>query len=119
MSYDSKVIEVGPDAEEFLAENMAITFAGDAPESLRPYCFLIEQAELVGELAPGQRVIIDDQEWLITAVGRVAAQNLHNLGHVTFVFDGADTARMDGSIHLSGKHEAPALTAGVQLRVGL
>ena len=48
MGYTTKVVEVGSDAEAFLAEQTAITFAGDAPEALRPYCFIIEKADLVG-----------------------------------------------------------------------
>ena len=50
MGYTTKVVEVGSDAEAFLAEQTAITFAGDAPEALRPYCFIIEKADLVGDL---------------------------------------------------------------------
>ena len=45
MGYTTKVVEVGSDAEAFLAEQTAITFAGDAPEALRPYCFIIEKAD--------------------------------------------------------------------------
>ena len=33
MGYTTKVVEVGSDAEAFLAEQTAITFAGDAPEA--------------------------------------------------------------------------------------
>ena len=71
MGYTTKVVEVGSDAEAFLAEQTAITFAGDAPEALRPYCFIIEKADLVGDLAVGQGLRIGDQQWTITALGAV------------------------------------------------
>ena len=115
MSYTTTVVEVGPDAPEFLAEKMAITFAGDAPESLRSYCFIIEKAELTGTLAVGQTVRVGPQVWTITALGEVAEKNLANLGHVTLVFDGEGEPRMPGAIHLTGVDEVPALVQGAQL----
>ncbi len=118
MAYRTTILEVGPEAETFLDEQMAITFAGDAPEELRPFCFIIDKAELVGSLAVGQGVSIGSQQWLITALGEVAAQNLHNLGHVTLVFDGADAPRMPGAIHLGGVDAAPSLVQGAAVVIG-
>ena len=115
MSYTTTVLEVGPDAPAFLAEKMAITFAGDAPESLRSYCIIIEKAQFSGTLAVGDTVRIDDQTWTITALGEVAEKNLANLGHVTLVFDGDSEPRMPGAVHLAGIDEVPALVQGAQL----
>jgi PTS system glucitol/sorbitol-specific IIA component len=118
MGYTTKVVEVGSDAEAFLAEQTAITFAGDAPEALRPYCFIIEKADLVGDLAVGQGLRIGDQQWTITALGAVAQTNLANLGHVTLVFDGAAEPRMPGAVHIGGVDATPALAAGVTVVFG-
>ncbi|MHA6525950.1 PTS glucitol/sorbitol transporter subunit IIA [Tessaracoccus sp. G1721] len=118
MAYATTILEVGPEAQAFLAESMAITFAGDAPEALRPYCFLIGKAELTGDLAVGQTVRISEQAWTITALGEVAQQNLANLGHVTLVFDGEAEPRMPGAIHLTGVDGEPALVLGAQLVFG-
>lgn len=115
MAYTTTILEVGPEASAFLAEKMAITFAGDAPESLRPYCFLIEKAELTGVLAVAQTVRIGAQGWTITALGEVAERNLANLGHVTLVFDGEGEPRMPGAIHLAGADEEPELVQGAQV----
>lgn len=115
MAYTTTIVEVGPDAPSFLDELMAITFAGNAPEELRPYCFLVEHAELEGHLAVGQRVLIGDQVWTMTAVGNVAEQNLANLGHVTLVFDGGSEPRMSGAIHVGGPDEVPALAVGARV----
>ena len=113
MGYSTTIIEVGPDASDFLAEQMAITFAGNAPEELRSYCF-----ELTSPLAVGQPVLIGDQEWRITAIGDVAEKNLGALGHVTLVFDGASEPRLPGALHLSGSHPEPALATGTRLVIG-
>ena len=53
MGYSTTIIEVGPDASDFLAEQMAIIFAGNAPEELRSYCFVIDKSELTSPLAVG------------------------------------------------------------------
>lgn len=119
MAYRTTIVEVGPEAATFLEENMAITFAGDAPEGLRPFCFLVEKAELEGNLEGGQPVLIGSQQWRITAIGEVAQQNLHNLGHVTLVFDGETEPRMPGAIHVGGVDEPPALGLGTEVVFGL
>ena len=75
-------------------------------------------AELTGDLTVGQRVLIGEQAWTLTAVGAVASKNLADLGHVTMVFDGADTPRLPGAIHLAGVEETPALGHGVRLVFG-
>lgn len=113
MGYATTVVEVGQEAEMFLAEGTAITFGSDAPEALRPFCFIIDKAELAGDLAVGQTLAIGDQVWTITAVGHVAQTNLANLGHVTLVFDGAAEPRLPGAVHLGGLSATPALALGV------
>ena len=111
MIYRTRIVSVGPEASSFLEEKLAITFAGNAPEELRDYCFLIEEAEMHGTLAVGQGVQIADQQWTITALGSLAENNLANLGHVTLVFDCASEPRMDGALHLGGHAERPAPAA--------
>ena len=118
MGYLTTITDVGPDANDFLAEQMAITFAGNAPEELRSYCFVIDKAELTGPLAVGQPVLIGDQQWKITAIGTAAEKNLSALGHVTLVFDGASEPRLPGALHLSGSYPAPVLAVGARLVIG-
>lgn len=118
MGHVITIVAVGPQAADFLAENMAITFAGDVPDSLRPHCYVIEAGRMDGDLAVGQGVRIGEQHWRITAIGKVARQNLADLGHVTLVFDGADTPRLPGALHVGGVDEPPALALGATVVFG-
>lgn len=115
MGYTTRILSVGPEASSFLEEKLAITFAGNAPEELRDYCYLIEDAVLEGHLAVGQLVEVGAQDWRITALGEIAEKNLDNLGHVTLAFDGSPEPRMDGAIHLGGVDELPVLTEGTRV----
>lgn len=118
MAYNTRILSVGPEAASFLEENLAITFAGNPPEELKDYCYLIEEAALEGHLAVGQSVQIADQHWNITALGNLAEKNLVGLGHVTLAFDGESEPRMEGAIHLGGVDEAPALAEGAKVVFG-
>ena len=81
--------------------------------------FIIEKAELDGDLAVGQGLQIADQSWTITALGAVAQTNLANLGHVTLVFDGAVEPRMPGAVHAGGVDATPALAVGAAVVFGV
>lgn len=118
MPYLTTVVSQGVEADSFLADGLAITFGADAPEELKPFCFVLASASLEGSIKVGQRTLIADQSWTITAIGEVAQQNLAALGHVTFIFDGAKVPQMAGAIHLGGCSAVPALAPGVRLEVG-
>ncbi|MCV5198420.1 PTS glucitol/sorbitol transporter subunit IIA, partial [Escherichia coli] len=55
------------------------------------------------ELSPGQQMKLNDKNYRVTAVGRVATANLRQLGHITLNFDGADIAELPGTVHLYGE----------------
>ncbi len=46
---------------------------------------------------------LNDKNYRVTAVGRVATANLRQLGHITLNFDGADIAELPGTVHLYGE----------------
>ncbi len=118
MAYVTTVIEVGHDADATLDEGLALTFGADVPDALRPFCFIVENAAMEGDLVAGQQVLIGDQAWTLTAVGSVARKNLADLGHVTMVFDGKESPRLPGALHLGGVDETPALGLGVTVVFG-
>lgn len=72
----------------------------------RRYCELLRctpASELTAELSPGQQMKLNDKNYRVTAVGRVATANLRQLGHITLNFDGADIAELPGTVHLYGE----------------
>lgn len=100
MTFATTIMEIGPEADSFLDQNMMITFSGEAPDELRPFCFLLKGGELTGSLGVGQEVAIGDEVRVITAVGTLATKNLRDFGHVTLVFDGAEEPQMPGAVHV-------------------
>lgn len=114
--YSTVVKEIGPHAQEFLEEDMLVTFGDNAPSELRPYCFLIDMTELTGAVETGDRVILDGTAYTVTAVGDHAVKNLVDLGHVTLNFKGETEAGMAGTLYLEKK--APVvLTVGSTLMI--
>lgn len=103
--YETTVQSAGPSTAEFLTGRMIITFGDNAPAALADYVFKVLKTPVRAPLAVGQVLRIGDASWTLSAVGDVAAQNLHALGHVTVFFDGADEPGLPGAIHVAGDGE--------------
>lgn len=73
------------------------------PTILRVIALYTKASELTAELSPGQQMKLNDKNYRVTAVGRVATANLRQLGHITLNFDGADIAELPGTVHLYGE----------------
>jgi PTS system glucitol/sorbitol-specific IIA component len=93
---------------------MIIIFDDSAPEELAEICLLHEHQPLLRPVRAGDRVSIDDQVYLVTAVGDVANKTLEELGHVTLLFDGAREPQKPGCIHLGAC--PPSYAVGSRLR---
>lgn len=82
--FEAKVIQVGPEAQNMIQDaNMLILFGEEAPEDLAEYCFKIDNKNLLGAILEGGKLVVDSQEYSITAVGNVVEKNLTGLGHIT------------------------------------
>ena len=92
--YENKVKAAGIAVKEFKDAGMFIIFGENAPEEIRDYN---------GELAAGQYLVIDGQEYKITCVGYEAPITLKGLGHCTFNFSGATEAELPGTIYCEEK----------------
>lgn len=114
--YTTTINGSGVAATEFAAENMIITFADNAPDSLADFVYRVDQNPVTGEVLVGQQFQIGDEIRTITAVGDVAQKNLNDLGHVTLIFDGAAEPRLPGAIHVS-EGELPALDPGTTVTI--
>lgn len=108
--YQSTITQIGQFAEEARAEKMLITFKQGVPDELRDYCFVHSPSDLSGIIQVGDQALFDGVSYPITAIGEVAIDNLAELGHVTWLFDGATEALYPGTIHLAG--DVPQLAIG-------
>jgi PTS system glucitol/sorbitol-specific IIA component len=101
--YLTEVKEIGPEVAEFLEAGLLILFQTGAPPELAEIAVLHDPTSLREDPpAPGDVLEIEDQQFRITAVGYKAWQNVRELGHAVFKFDGSHEAELPGQIHLEG-----------------
>ncbi len=101
--YHTIVTNVGDLFNAFIEQKILIMFKNDAPEELIEYCILHTKNSRNDNIKPGDILVIGDEEYRITAVGKDAIENLDNLGHITLKFDGKDDAKLPGTIHVEDK----------------
>ena len=104
--FEAKVIQVGPEAQNMIQDaNMLILFGEEAPEYLAEYCFKIDNKDLLGSIQKGGKLVVDSEEYLITAVGNVVEKNLTGLGHITISFDASEEGSLPGTLHVAAEKE--------------
>ena len=104
--FEAKVIQVGPEAQNLIQDaNMLILFGEEAPEDLAEYCFKIDNKDLLGSIQKGGKLVVDSEEYLITAVGNVVEKNLTGLGHITISFDASEEGSLPGTLHVAAEKE--------------
>ena len=104
--FEAKVIQVGPEAQNMIQDaNMLILFGEEAPEDLAEYCFKIDNKDLLGSIQKGGKLVVDSEEYLITAVGNVVEKNLTGLGHITISFDASEEGSLPGTLQVAAEKE--------------
>ena len=114
--YSTDVIQIGALVEQFLQAGMLVLFAEGAPQELHEFCALHRPAVVVGGVAAGDLLRIDDEEVVITAVGHLANDNLRQLGHISVKANGMDTAPLPGDVCV-GASVLPELRTGSRLEI--
>lgn len=109
--YENSVKSLGAMVEQFKDEGMFITFGDQAPDTLKDFCYGVDVKSVDGEILPGQILVLDGEEFKITAVGEIAKRNLESLGHITVVFSGELETDLTGSICVEEK-TMPSLKEG-------
>ncbi len=102
--YSLRITAVGEYVEYSLRELRLILFSDAVPDDIASYCAVHQASELTAELSPGQQMKLNDKNYRVTAVGRVATANLRQLGHITLNFDGADIAELPGRYTFTANH---------------
>ncbi len=111
--YQSQFTRAGSLARDGFEDGMFITFAeNEATEDMADYCFLHSHGPLAQDFAPGDLFVFAGKRFPLTAIGNNALDNFRALGHVTVYFDGAETAKLPGTVHLLGHLPADVLQDG-------
>ncbi|GIO21512.1 PTS glucitol/sorbitol transporter subunit IIA [Oceanobacillus sp. J11TS1] len=101
--YETIVKEIGPMALAFEEEKVVILFGLGAPEELKEVS-LIHDAKTKEAAEPIQqngKLVIDEQEYSIQAVGSAANDNLKELGHISIYFSEPTDEVLPGAIFVS------------------
>jgi len=110
VKYKTVITFIGENFEEMMRNNLIILFDDSAPEELKAFCAIHNGSEIKGKVKVGDKLLIDNQVYTITAVGDVANKNLKNLGHVVLKFDGNARPELPGYLHLT-----PSLTSRITI----
>jgi PTS system glucitol/sorbitol-specific IIA component len=113
----AEVVAIGELAQEALEDNMIILFNDAAPSELTEYCFIHHQSPVQGEITLDSTLLIDDTDFVVTAIGLAANKNLQQLGHITIKFDGSNAPELPGCIHVLGG-KVPDIQVGSKLVFG-
>jgi len=119
--YVTEAREIGPEVAEFLEEGYLVLFQMGVPSELAEMSVLHEVSHMRPEPPePGDLLSIGESRFRITAVGTKAWQNVRELGHAVFVFNGAHEPEMPGQICLEGggtEGLAGSLRPGARLEI--
>lgn len=114
--YRTIATAIGDFVSQLKEEKIIILFKENAPDELYDYCVIHNENSLKDTVESGDILIIDGEEYLITAVGKDAVENLSNLGHVTLRFDGKNKAELPGTIHVEGK-KIKDINIGTEIKI--
>lgn len=114
--FETQVVNIGQNADEFLSEKMIVLFGENAPEELKNYCYMIRITQVDGDIEPGARLYLDGEPFEITAVGDAVVKNLGQLGHITIRFDGSRTAELPGTLYVEEK-PIPSIAIGTTMKI--
>ena len=106
--FQTEIIELGEQVDAFFEEGMFVLFGDNVPDTLKDFCHFIDQKKVDGTIKKGDKLVVDQKEYLITAV--------ETLGHLTVVFSGAKEAGLPGSICVEAK-PMPKLAIGSKISI--
>lgn len=113
--WETSCSAIGPNTAELAGMGMIVTFGANAPAEIAEFCVTITTTPVTQPITAGMYLQVGDQAFPVTAVGEVATENLNNLGHVTFNFDGSPEPSMPGTVHVEGVVPPVAIGTTFQL----
>ena len=67
--FQTEIIELGEQVDAFFEEGMFVLFGDNVPDTLKYFCHFIDQKKVDGTIKKGDKLVVDQKEYLITAVG--------------------------------------------------
>ena len=114
--FSTKVLEIGAESADFKSIGMAVLFGDEAPDALRPSCFIIEVVPISEQITAGMKLEVDNQVYQITAVGGEVQTNRGRLGHTAISFTGAKEAKLPGTLYVE-QGDYPDFKVGSVVRI--
>ena len=100
--YEAEITEVGSLAEEAYKDGYIITFIDGPFKDFMDYCLSLEVIKnKADQIQCGDKILLDDNTFVIKAIGNKALENLKELGHVTIKFSGEKEVGNPGDINVS------------------
>lgn len=113
----ARVSSIGEYAEEFINDGILVFFADNAPEELQDYSVVHDNSHVLSnDVKPGDEICIGNESFPILAIGKVANENLRNLGHLVLKFNGINEAEMDGDVNVP-LSPIPAIVVGTEIEI--
>ncbi len=116
MKYEVKVVNIGSMSKDLLADGNLVIFDQCPNEALMEVSVMHTKGEINDVVKVGDKVILGNCIYKITAIGEEAMHTLKELGHCTFRFNGANMADLPGQIVLRGD-KIPELQVGSIIRI--
>ena len=69
--FQTEIIEMGDQIEAFFDDGLFVRFGENVPDTLKDFCYFINVKKVDGTIKAGDKLIIDEKEYLITAVGDI------------------------------------------------
>lgn len=114
--FETRVVEIGPGAAEFLNEGILVLFGEGCPPELRDVAVIHAPGTVTGEVAAGHVLVIGGAAFEVTAVGEVVNRNLRTLGHLVIKFNARTKPELPGDLCVAGG-PLPPLGPGTEIRI--
>ena len=116
IKFQAVVTQIGPLVNEFIDAGILVFFGEGAPPELVEFSIIHDGDAQKKDLCPGDKVFIDNHEFLVLAVGDVANENFKNLGHLIIKFNGKNKVELPGDVCVENK-PVPAIKVGSELKI--
>ena len=114
--YSTTVTAVGELVSDFRDQGILVFFGEGAPEELHEFS-VIHKVE-ISERAPvvGDLIRINNEEFIVLAVGSVVSDNLLNLGHLDLKANGLTEAELPGDTNIEAR-TLPSINVGDKFEI--